>query len=142
LTGYVPFGSQPYRIQETVFGQTYTSWANIILATPPQSGDGLLLSQPVALPYGVNGELNKGVKAPGPGNGTPQQPQRFWQKPGCESALVELGAGTVGTALTAGALVASAYLGREMYEGFEGVVTLVHVGPVGVPGVILMGKGA
>lgn len=28
-----------------------------------------------------------------------------------------------------------------MYEGFEGVVTLVHVGPVGVPGVILMGKG-
>jgi RHS repeat-associated protein len=70
-----------------------------------------------------------------------QQPQHFWQKPGCGSALGELGVGTVGTALTVGALVASAYLGPEMYEGLEGVATVIHVGPVGVPGLILMGQG-
>jgi RHS repeat-associated protein len=30
LSGYVPFGLQPYEIQETAFGNTYTSYGNII----------------------------------------------------------------------------------------------------------------
>lgn len=32
LSGFVPLGQQPYEIKETVFGQTYTSYGNIIAA--------------------------------------------------------------------------------------------------------------
>ncbi len=67
LSGYVPSGLQPYRIQDTLLGQTYTSYGNIILASAPQDGNGNPLPPPVALPPGGNGQPNVWVPAPGSG---------------------------------------------------------------------------
>ena len=41
LSGYVPFGQQPYQIQETIFGQTYTSYGNILYPQNDTSGPNL-----------------------------------------------------------------------------------------------------
>jgi RHS repeat-associated protein len=80
-----------------------------------------------------------------PNNGTQQkqqtQPQHFWQKPGCGAALAEFGVGVAGTAITVGAVAAAIYLGPEMFEGIEGAATLLHVAPVGAPGLVMMGDG-
>ena len=71
----------------------------------------------------------------------PQQPQHLWQKPGCVEALVETGVGLAGTALTTGAIAAAFILGPEELVGFEGLMTVLHVAPVGVPGLILTVHG-
>jgi hypothetical protein len=80
-----------------------------------------------------------------PNNGTQQkqqtQPQHFWQKPGCGAALAEFGVGVAGTAITVGAVAAAIYLGPEMFEGIEGAATLLHIAPVGAPGLVMMGDG-
>ena len=81
-----------------------------------------------------------------PINGLPKtqqqtQPQHFWQKPGCADALWEFGAGVAGTAITAGAIGAAIYMGPEMFEGIEGAATLLHIAPVGAPGLMMMGDG-
>ena len=80
-----------------------------------------------------------------PNNGTPQQPQQpqhFWQKPGCGSALGKFGVGLAGSALTTGAVVAAFVVGPEELVGFEGVMTVIHIAPVGVPGFALTAQGA
>ena len=51
LSGYVPFGKQPYQIQETIFGQTYTSYGNILF--PQNSTSGSNLGGPLSLAGGV-----------------------------------------------------------------------------------------
>jgi hypothetical protein len=77
-----------------------------------------------------------------PSNGTQtQQTQHFWQKPGCGSSLATLGVGLAGTALTTGAVAAAFGLGPEELVGFEGVMTVIHVAPVGVPGLIITVQG-
>ncbi len=66
LSGYVPFGLQPYAIQTTAFGNTYTTFGGIILAVgAPQDPSGSPLPPPVALPPGKNGEPNGWVSVPG-----------------------------------------------------------------------------
>ena len=71
-----------------------------------------------------------------------QQARHFWQKPGCGSSLAELGVGAAGTALTAGPLVAAPFFAPELFEGFEGLISLGKMGIVGVPGLVLMKRGA
>jgi len=80
--------------------------------------------------------LQKDPPAPGP------TAQHFWQKPGCGSALGELGIGAVGTALTLGPIAAAPYLAPELFEGLEGLEAFAKMGIVAVPGPILMEQGA
>jgi RHS repeat-associated protein len=87
------------------------------------------------------------VKDPAPSpTQTPQpqqnQQQHFWQKPGCVDALVGLGVGAVGTALTVGSIVAAPYLSPELFEGLEGLDAAGHMGIIAVPGATLMELGA
>ena len=71
----------------------------------------------------------------------PEPPQHFWQKPGCSGALGEFGVGLVGSALTTGAVAAAFVAGPEEFAGFEGAANVLHVAPVGIPGLLLMVYG-
>lgn len=84
-----------------------------------------------------NNAANKGLRQQQPA----QEAQHFWKKPGCSEALGELGIGLTGTAITVGAIVASAYLGPEIFEGVEGLMTISHLSPVGAPGLVLTVQG-
>ncbi|MGH3185180.1 MAG: hypothetical protein ACRDOE_25190 [Streptosporangiaceae bacterium] len=70
-----------------------------------------------------------------------QEPQPFWQRPGCGAALGDTGIGVVGTALTAGGIALAIYLGPEAFEGVEGAINLLHVAPAGLPGLLILGHG-
>jgi RHS repeat-associated protein len=90
---------------------------------------------------------SSGKKSCSPNNGTqqpqqPSQPQHFWQKPGCGAALGQLGIGLAGTAITAGAIGASVYLGPEMFEGAELLMNMSHLGPLVAPGLVMTVQGA
>jgi hypothetical protein len=84
-----------------------------------------------------NGPIG-GATPPAP-NSRPQKPQHFWKKPDCKSGLAAFGAATTGAALIGGSLVASYYLGPEMYEGAEAILTISHLGPVAASGPLAMG---
>ena len=95
----------------------------------------------VANDRGSRQRLNPGLRIETWGTLQPKQPQHFWQKPGCGPSLGVLGSGVVGTVLTAGAIAGAFIFGPEELVGFEGAMTIIHVAPVGVPGVLIMGQG-
>jgi hypothetical protein len=53
-----------------------------------------------------------------------------------------LGIGLLGTGLTTGAVVAAFVVGPEELVGFEGLMTILHVAPVGAPGLVLAIDGS
>ncbi|MDT8070390.1 MAG: RHS repeat-associated core domain-containing protein, partial [Terriglobia bacterium] len=115
-------GYDSYGLAPIAFTQSYT----IDLTGPSNYGNATKNGRTP----GTNGQQH---------SATPQ-PEHFWQKPGCSEALGGLAVGAVGTAITVGAIVASFYLGPELYEGVEGLGTIAHIGPIGAPGLVLLGQ--
>jgi RHS repeat-associated protein len=59
----------------------------------------------------------------------------------CREAIGETVVGVIGTVFVGGAIVASVYLGPEMYEGLEGLMTISHLTPLGITLVPLVHGG-
>jgi len=82
-----------------------------------------------------------------PNNGTSkqqsQQPQHFWQKPGCMSSLGVAGGGfllTLGESVAIGIAITNPEM-IPLFEGAEGVLTAAHIGPVVAAPVLTMTAG-
>jgi RHS repeat-associated protein len=132
------------------FVGSYPIMASGSATLPPNIDTSLMPLNYISLvPYDYSTTNSVGGSGSGSGsatnNATQQkqqtQPQHFWQKPGCGAALAEFGVGVAGTAITVGAVAAAIYLGPEMFEGIEGAATLLHIAPVGAPGLVMMGDG-